>query len=81
MCATCVTPFIVLVSPPLLPLLLLLLLLLLSPQAQVTQLTAMLERNKANKGLAPQIQSRLAQVGVLLMSVLVTKHWQQVQPT
>jgi hypothetical protein len=30
----------------------------------VSQLTAMLERNKSNKGLAPQIQAKLDQVCV-----------------
>jgi hypothetical protein len=29
-------------------------------QARVAQLTAMLQRNKSNKGLAPQIQAQLA---------------------
>ena len=29
-------------------------------QARVAQLTAMLARNKSNKGLAPQIQAKLA---------------------
>jgi hypothetical protein len=34
-------------------------------QARVTQLAAMLERNKTNKGLAPQIQAKLSQVGYI----------------